>query len=191
MKIYSRTGDDGSTGLFGGGRVRKDDLRVEAYGAVDESNAAIGMARSLGLDADLDKVLAQTQLALFDLGADLATPLDATARKVLKPVADEDVAELEALIDRFEEEVEPLRQFIVPGGHPASAALQLARTICRRAERSTVRLTDSEPVSEACLRYLNRLGDLLFVLARVANARHGVSEARFLVPQRSRQDGAD
>lgn len=191
MEIYSRTGDDGSTGLFGGGRVRKDDLRVEAYGAVDESNAAIGLARSLGLDADLDKVLAQVQLALFDLGADLATPLDAAARQVLKPVTDEDVGELEALIDRFEEEVEPLRQFIVPGGHPASAALQLSRTTCRRAERAAVRLADREAVGEACLRYLNRLGDLLFVLARVANARQGVSEARFLVPQRSRQDGVD
>ena len=186
MKLYTRTGDDGTTALFGGRRVRKDALRVEAYGAVDETNAALGMARSQGLDIEIDKVMADLQRDLFDVGADLATPLDATARASMRPVDDADVAALEALIDRFDEEVEPLRQFIVPGGHAASAGLQFARAVCRRAERAAVTLASEEDVNAATLTYLNRLSDLLFALARVVNVRNGVSEARFHVPRRAR-----
>lgn len=188
MKIYTRTGDDGTTGLFGGGRVRKDDLRVAAYGAVDEANAAIGLARSFGLDTDLDKLLAQLQHALFDVGADLATPADAAARAHLRPVSAEDVADLEAAIDRLDAEVEPLRQFILPAGHATSAALHVARSVVRRAERDVVALAAVAPVAEATQRYLNRLSDLLFVLARVANSRHGVAEARFHVVRRVESD---
>jgi cob(I)alamin adenosyltransferase len=185
VKLYTRTGDDGTTALFGGERVRKDALRVEAYGAVDETNASLGLARSLGLDAEIDKLLAEIQRDLFDVGADLATPQDAAARSYLRLVDDEDVAALEAAIDRFDLELDPLTQFIVPGGHPASAGLQLARTVCRRAERAVVALAAHEEVGEATLRYLNRLSDLLFALARLVNARNGVSEARFVVPRRS------
>jgi len=184
MKLYTRTGDDGTTALFGGRRVRKDALRVEAYGAVDETNAALGMARSQGLDGELDKVLADLQRDLFDVGADLATPHDAPARAALRTIDEGDVAALEALIDRFDAEVDPLRQFIVPGGHASSAALQFARAVCRRAERAGVTLMAEEEVNALALRYLNRLSDLLFAMGRVANARHGVSEVRFHVPRR-------
>ena len=184
MKLYTRTGDDGTTALFGGRRVRKDALRVEAYGAVDEANAALGMARSQGLDAELDKVLADLQRNLFDVGADLATPHDAPPRAALRPIGEGDVEALERLIDRYDAEVDPLRQFIVPGGHAASAALQFARAVCRRAERAGVALMAQEEVNAVALRYLNRLSDLLFALARVVNARNGVSEARFHVPRR-------
>ena len=186
MKIYTRTGDDGTTGLFGGGRVRKDDLRVEAYGAVDEANAAIGLARGLGVDSDVDKLLAQVQHALFDVGADLATPADAAARAHLHPVDEADVEALEAAIDRFEAELEPLRQFILPAGHATSGALHVARSVVRRAERATVALSTVAPVGTPVQRYLNRLSDLLFVLARAANARNGVSETRFHVVRRTR-----
>lgn len=184
MKLYTRTGDDGTTALFGGRRVRKDALRVEAYGAVDEANAALGLARSQGLDGELDRVLAGLQRDLFDVGSDLATPHDAPARAALRLVADGDVAALEKLIDRYDDEVEPLRQFIVPGGHAASAALQLARAVTRRAERVVVALVASEEANPLVATYLNRLSDLLFVLARAVNARNGVSEARFHVPPR-------
>lgn len=184
MKLYTRTGDDGTTALFGGRRVRKDALRVEAYGGVDETNAALGLARAQGLDAELDKVVADLQRALFDVGADLATPHDAPARAALHEIGGEDVAALEALIDHFEDELEPLRQFIVPGGHASSAALQLARAVCRRAERAAVALQASDDVNPETVRYLNRLSDLLFTMGRVTNARNGVSEARFHVPRR-------
>ncbi len=191
MKIYTKTGDDGTTGLFGGGRVRKDDLRVEAYGAVDEANASIGVARGVGLDADVDKLLGSIQHELFDVGADLATPADADARSHLEPVTEADVDALEAAIDRFEAEVEPLRQFILPAGHAGSAALHVARAVVRRAERRTVALAAVEPVEGAVSRYLNRLSDLLFVLARVVNARNGVSEARFHVARRTKGEPVD
>lgn len=184
MKLYTRTGDDGTTALFGGRRVRKDALRVEAYGAVDEANAALGMARAQGLDTELDRVLADLQRDLFDVGADLATPHDAPARASLRPIQAQDVGVLEDLIDRFDEELEPLRQFIVPGGHAASAALQFARAVCRRAERAAVALAAEEDTNPMTLHYLNRLSDLLFALGRVVNARYGVSEARFHVPRR-------
>ncbi len=186
MKIYTRTGDDGTTGLFGGGRVRKDDLRVEAYGAVDEANAAIGLVRGLGVDSEVDKLLAQVQHTLFDVGADLATPTDAVARGHVHPVEEADVEALEVAIDRFESELEPLKQFILPAGHASSAALHVARAVVRRAERATVALAAAETIETPVQHYLNRLSDLLFVLARAANARNGVSEARFHVARRTR-----
>ena len=191
MKLYTRTGDDGTTALFGGERVRKDALRVEAYGAVDETNAALGLARSLGLDAETDRLLAEIQRDLFDVGADLATPHDAAARSFLRLVDDADVAALEGAIDRADRELDPLTQFIVPGGHPASAGLQVARAVCRRAERAVVALMAHEPTGPATLRYLNRLSDLLFALARLVNARNGVSEGRFVVPRRTARQGDD
>ncbi|MHC4938920.1 MAG: cob(I)yrinic acid a,c-diamide adenosyltransferase [Planctomycetota bacterium] len=181
MKIYTRTGDSGETGLFGGGRVAKDALRVEAYGAVDELNAAIGLARAAGLPEALDAVVGRLQSELFDLGADLATPPGTSAReeKVVR-VTPEQVARLEEDIDACEEGLPPLDAFILPGGGPAGAGLHLARTICRRAERRTVELARSETVSPQVVPYLNRLSDLLFVLARAANAADGRPEQKWL-----------
>ena len=178
MKIYTRTGDSGETGLFGGGRVAKDALRVEAYGAVDELNAALGTARATGLNTALDTVAGRVQRELFDLGADLATPPDSTARaETIVRVASERVSRLEQDVDAFEEGLPPLDAFILPGGSPSGAALHLARTICRRAERRTVALARAEPISDQIVPYLNRLSDLLFVMARAAN---GGAEEKWL-----------
>jgi cob(I)alamin adenosyltransferase len=183
MKIYTRTGDEGETGLFGGPRVRKDAARVEAYGAVDELNAVLGVARAQLDDAALAERLQAIQSALFDLGAELATPdvEDRAERgQVVARVEGGAVAELEAWIDELESELEPLEYFILPGGDAAAAALHHARTVCRRAERRAVTLAGLEGVSAAALRYLNRLSDLLFVLARVVNHRTGVEEPRWV-----------
>ena len=187
MKIYTRTGDEGDTGLFGGPRVPKDDARVEAYGAVDELNSVLGVVRAQLEGApeagDLSARLQQLQSELFDLGGELATP-DVDEREaqgqVVARIREDAVEALEAWIDDLEGELEPLEQFILPGGHPAAAALHLARTVCRRAERRTVSLASLEDVSPVVLHYLNRLSDLLFVLARVVNHRAGVEEPRWL-----------
>lgn len=181
MKIYTRTGDTGDTGLYGGQRVRKDDVRVESYGAVDEANAALGVAASHLTDNELGALVARLQSELFVVGADLATPLsrDEPSGKAIVPrIGEKHVAALEPLIDRYESEIEPLRNFILPGGDPGSAYLHLARTMLRRAERRTVTLlrTDPEQTNEAVVPYLNRLSDLLFVLARVANHRKGIPD---------------
>ncbi len=181
MKIYTRSGDAGETGLFGGGRVGKDDLRVRAYGAVDEANAALGVARaalagSPAKAAELDGAVAGVQSALFDLGADLATPLEAKARQAVRGIAESDVAGLETLIDALDEELEPLTGFVLPGGSPAAAALHVARAVARRAERDTVALARASAVNPHALAYLNRLSDLLFMLARAVNARSGVAD---------------
>ncbi len=179
MKIYTRGGDAGETALFGGERVRKDHLRVEAYGGVDETNAAIGLALVELADADLRECLSEVQRRLFDVGGELATPdVEALERKGkgIPRVADADVAALEQAIDRFESELAPLRNFVLPGGTRASAALHLARTSCRRAERRVVSLSEHEALAPLLVRYLNRLSDFLFVLARVANRRAGVAE---------------
>ncbi len=187
MKLYTKTGDDGTTGLYGGTRTGKDAIRVEAYGTVDEANAALGVARANLDDVELDKLVAGLQHALFEVGADLATPGDAAQRAHLALIGEADVSALEAAIDRHDAELEPLRQFIVPAGHAGSAALHHARAVVRRAERAAVRLAhEAGDVNPAVLRYLNRLSDLLFVLARLVNARHGVSELRLLVPRRQR-----
>jgi cob(I)alamin adenosyltransferase len=178
-KIYTRTGDTGETALFGGGRVRKDSLRVEAFGSVDEVNAMLGavrmeLSRGGTAPAGLDDVLARIQHRLFDLGAELAT-LQPEARGT-NIVRDDHAAELEAAIDRYDAGLEPLRKFILPGGCPAAAQLHLARCLCRRAERRLVQLAAVEPIRGEVLRYVNRLSDLLFVLARAANQANRVPD---------------
>jgi cob(I)alamin adenosyltransferase len=174
MKIYTRTGDDGTTGLLGGRRVSKADLRVEAYGDVDEANAALGLARAVGLPAPLDVVLARAQSTLFQVGAALATPPDRDSGTA--PVAASDVAALESAIDAIVASLAPLQSFILPGGAEGAARLHLARTVCRRAERAVVALASRETVDPLLVRYLNRLSDLLFVQARAANHAAGVAD---------------
>ncbi len=178
MKIYTRTGDRGETGLFAGGRVPKDHPRVAAYGDVDELNAAIGAAQALDPGDFEAPLLATIQRDLLTIGAELATPDPATLAKALAgpPTGDAQVAALEQAVDRYDDRLAPLRSFILPGGTPKAAAFHVARTVCRRAERSVVRLAHDTNVSPAVLRYLNRLSDLLFVLARGANARAGVPD---------------
>lgn len=171
MKIYTKTGDSGETGLFGGPRVRKSDARVAAYGEVDELNAAVGAVRALVEDPEIDGQLAKVQEELFCVGAELATPHEAKARSVLPPVDAAWTARLEAAIDEWDAEVPALRSFVLPGGTRAAAALHLARTVCRRAERHVVALAAEVPVEPAALAYLNRLSDFLFVAARLANHR--------------------
>jgi ATP:cob(I)alamin adenosyltransferase len=173
VKIYTKTGDSGETGLWGGQRVPKDSLRVAAYGTIDECNAAIGLARSYGLPEDLDSDLERIQNQLFVLGSDLATPGDKTR---IERVGDEEIAFLEQTIDRMDAELPAMRQFILPGGSTAAAALHLARTVCRRAERECVTLQRSEEINPKVGIYLNRLSDLLFVAARLANQRAGVQD---------------
>ena len=177
-KIYTRTGDEGTTSLFGGERVNKSHPRIDAYGTVDETSSLIGLARAQlegrpGFDR-LDPVLRRVQEELFILGADLATP--AEAKPLVPRIAASHVEQLEADIDRFTEDLEPLRHFILPGGTPGAATLHVARTTCRRAERLTVKATALEPVNEQATTYLNRLSDLLFVLARWANRQVGMRE---------------
>jgi cob(I)alamin adenosyltransferase len=178
VKIYTRTGDAGETSLFDGSRVSKADSRVDAYGDVDELNAWLGLVRASRIDADLDEPLVRIQQDLFALGAQLADPRDRIAERVRKAsLGDADVERLEHLIDRLESELPPLRRFILAGGSPAGAALHVARTVCRRAERRMVALT---PVPDAVLiKYVNRLSDFLFVIARVVNHRAGVPEVEW------------
>lgn len=180
MKIYTRRGDGGDTDLFGGPRVGKDALRVEAYGAVDELNACLGSALALSASKDLLELGQAIQSRLFDLGGTLATPDPERRRKSSVPEVDaDDVAVLEAGIDRLESELAPLQRFILPGGTPAASAFHVARTVCRRAERRCVALHREEPVDEPSLRYLNRLSDLLFVMARVENRRAHVEDVEW------------
>src|SRR5689334_11585245 len=179
MKIYTKTGDAGDTGLFGGGRVPKSHPRVEAYGDVDELNATIGVVRATGSDAEIDALLLRVQQDLFAIGALLATPDREKMRGHLEKanIDSARVAELERAIDAADAELEPLRAFILPGGSPKAAALHVARTVCRRAERRVVALARSDvDVPPVVIVYLNRLADLLFVLARVANRRAGAGE---------------
>jgi cob(I)alamin adenosyltransferase len=174
-KIYTRTGDDGTTALGSGGRRKKYDLRIAAYGTVDEANAAIGIARlHTAGDAALDAALARIQNDLFDVGADLCTPGHGKGPGGARlTVTDKQVAWLEAEIDRLNAELAPLRSFVLPGGSPAAAYLHLARTTCRRAERLTAELKDKagESVTPEVLKYLNRLSDYLFVAGRYANSK--------------------
>jgi cob(I)alamin adenosyltransferase len=178
MKIYTKTGDEGETGLFGGGRVGKDHPRVEAYGDVDELNAVIGVARSAEPMPRIDEVLVPIQRDLFSIGAILATPKLEKMREQLEKarVDDSRINELEGAIDACERELEPLRSFIVPGGTQKAAALHVARTVCRRAERRVVHLRHNVEIPEIVVVYLNRLSDLLFMLARVANKQSGRGE---------------
>jgi cob(I)alamin adenosyltransferase len=178
MKIYTRTGDEGDTGLFGGGRVPKSHRRVEAYGAVDELNAALGVCREVVSDAEIQNRLIRIQKDLFVLGSSLATPgaEDGSARPSTPPVPVARVQEMEGWIDEATDEVPELRNFILPGGTQGSAFLHLARTICRRAERAVVRLSMDEGVDPVVLQYLNRLSDVLFALGRLENGRAGVAD---------------
>ncbi|HEU4993282.1 MAG TPA: cob(I)yrinic acid a,c-diamide adenosyltransferase [Gemmatimonadaceae bacterium] len=177
MKIYTRTGDAGDTGLFGGGRVPKTHPRVEAYGDVDELNASIGLARAIELMPRVDEVLVPVQRDLFAIGALLATPDREKMRRHLEKanVDEQRIKALEEAIDDCDRELEPLNAFIVPGGTPKAAALHVARTVCRRAERRVIALTEEE-IPSIVIVYLNRLSDLLFTLARVANRRAGAGE---------------
>jgi cob(I)alamin adenosyltransferase len=178
-RIYTRTGDSGETGLFGGQRVRKDDVRVEAYGTVDELNAQLGIAVSVSQDSDLARLITHIQHDLFSLGADLATPESAGekhGRVSIDRMDDGPVTFLEGEIDRLESELTPLTRFILPGGCQLAAQLHLARTVCRRAERRCVRVLNSETANPNIVRYLNRLSDLLFVMARAANAHASVAD---------------
>ncbi|MEO8575337.1 MAG: cob(I)yrinic acid a,c-diamide adenosyltransferase [Gemmatimonadales bacterium] len=178
MKIYTKTGDEGLTGLFGGGRVSKDDPRVEAYGDVDELNASLGMVRAVEMMPRIDEVLVPIQRDLFSIGALLATPDREKMHDHLAKAQIDDgrIRELELAIDACDKELEPLRAFIVPGGTPKAAALHVARTVCRRAERRVIHLQKDVEIPQIVVVYLNRLSDLLFTLARVANTRAGAGE---------------
>lgn len=171
-KIYTRTGDDGSTGLVDGSRLSKTSKRVRAYGDVDELNAAIGLVRLHLENQHLDAMFSRIQNDLFDLGADLATPLPAKGeadREYALRMVPEQTDRLEQELDALNADLEPLNSFILPGGHPPAAFLHQARTVCRRAERETVALAEEEPVNPAALTYLNRLSDFLFVAGRWCN----------------------
>jgi cob(I)alamin adenosyltransferase len=176
MKIYTKTGDDGQTGLFGGERVSKSDARVDAYGSVDETNACLGVARAAGLSLDVDATLERIQAELFVLGAELATPASHRSRLRLPLLAAEHVSALELEIDRLEAMLPPLTSFVLPAGSPAASALHLARTVCRRAERAVVAVQGSAEVRAELVYYLNRLSDLLFVMARHQNQHAGVPD---------------
>ena len=191
VKIYTRTGDTGETSLLGGRRLRKDDLRIEAIGDVDEVNATLGVARteltrSGVAPPGFDELLAQVQHRLFDLGAELAAP----AAGGQNNLSDADVRALEAAIDEHQANLAPLREFILPGGSPAAAQLHLARCVCRRAERRLVELAATETIRGELLRYVNRLGDLLFVLARAVNQANRVPDVRWEQGAGSRGQGA-
>lgn len=182
MKIYTRTGDSGETSLLGGERVRKDALRIETIGCVDETNAAIGVVRIELARSDtplpkVDAALARVQHSLFDLGAELASRSGASANS--SRVRDDDVLLLEAEIDHHEAQLEPLQTFILPGGAAAAALLHVARCVCRRAERRLVELADAEMVRGELRRYMNRLSDLLFVLARAVNKANHVADVKW------------
>jgi cob(I)alamin adenosyltransferase len=186
VKIYTKQGDKGQTALFDGTRVAKDHLRIETYGTVDELNSAIGVAIAHCGDAPLREALAALQLELFDLGSDLATPADSKNREKVRPIGQEHIASLEKQIDAATAELPALKRFILPGGSVAAAHLHLARTICRRAERMLVTLMQQDAtLTLDTLIYLNRLSDLLFTLARLANKRAGHPDVEWNPPQRS------
>ncbi len=182
MKIYTKTGDQGETSLYGGQRVPKNALRVETYGTVDECNAALGLALTFPIDPKASAIIIRIQGELFELGADLATPI--VRGEIVPRMQAGETARLEDEIDRMEADLPPLRRFILPGGSQAGAALHLARTICRRAERILVSLEEHEEVNPEAGRYLNRLSDHLFVLARWVNHRTEATETEWVRPER-------
>ncbi|HEY3283615.1 MAG TPA: cob(I)yrinic acid a,c-diamide adenosyltransferase [Armatimonadota bacterium] len=185
MRIYTRTGDEGETGLIGGMRNRKDSARIEAYGSLDELNSALGWCVCCPDVGELADVLNRVQSDLFCLGSELATPPAKGKAAAMVELEQEAVDRLEAEIDRAEEQLPPLRQFILPGGSEGAARLHLARTICRRSERRVVTLAAMEPVRPTAIRYLNRLSDLLFTLARLCNAQRGVPDVPWTSPRRA------
>ena len=180
--IVTKTGDKGDTGLFGGGRVGKEDIRVDAYGQVDELNAAIGVARAEGLGA-MDALAGTVQDQLFTVGAVLATPSGTKAQSAIPKIRPDWATSMEAAIDAFDKELKPLTSFILPGGTKAAASLHLARTVCRRAERRVVPLFRAGKVGDEVIIYLNRLSDLLFTMARVANLRASVQDVPWAPPK--------
>ena len=177
MKIYTKTGDDGTTGLFNGKRVSKAALRVEAYGTVDELNTIVGLAVSFECPEPVKSELNHIMNILFTVGADLATPIDQFIKsKAIDRTSEEEITRLEQAIDRYDEDLEPLKNFILPGGHHAAAYLHNARTVCRRAERLTVELGTNEDINENVIKYLNRLSDYFFAAARYVNHLTGVDD---------------
>jgi cob(I)alamin adenosyltransferase len=176
MKIYTKTGDEGETGLFGGARVSKASSRVAAYGDVDELNSTLGWSRVATSDPDLDKLLGRIQNELFEVGAELGSTDDRKKKSSIPAIDEPQVEALERAIDRYEEDLRPLTTFVLPGGSEQAARFHVARCVCRRAERSVVALGSHERVRGELLRYLNRLSDLLFVLARYANHAAGVED---------------
>ena len=184
FRIYTRTGDKGQTGLFGGGRVSKDDPRVEAYGEVDELNACLGTAEAAIDDPQISAWIRRLQDELFVLGSELATPDPENVKKQIVPVDEDQIGAMEAIIDQVDAEVPPLRSFNLPGGHPGAAHLHLARTVCRRAERRVIGFAREAPVRVEAITYLNRLSDLLFMLARLVNHRAGIEEPKWTAPLR-------
>jgi cob(I)alamin adenosyltransferase len=184
VKIYTRTGDDGTTGLLGPGRVPKSSPRVEAYGSVDELNAALGVARALDAVSWLTTELGVVQARLFSVGAELAATMPEPLA-TLERVGEADVTALEQLIDRLEADLPPLKNFVLPTGTPLAAQLHFARTVCRRAERRVVALAELEPIEPRLVRYLNRLADALFVMARWCNRKAGVAEVEWRAGGRS------
>jgi cob(I)alamin adenosyltransferase len=179
MKIYTRTGDDGTTGLIGGSRVAKSDSRIECYGTVDELNACLGLAATV-IDASIASSIRQIQNELFVLGSHLATEGDAPANVSIPELDESIIHRLELQIDAAESRLQPLRQFILPGGCESAARLHLARTICRRAERLLVAFAQDRPVPPLVMTYMNRLSDWLFVHARLANRLAGVDDIPWL-----------
>lgn len=176
-KLYTKTGDDGSTGLVGGARVGKDSLRIEAIGEVDELNAMVGLCRNHNWGTGIGTTLNDLQRELFVLGADLSTPAD--KKCPVERVSAEMVNSLEKLVDEYSEKVTPLENFILPGGTDAAASLHMARAICRRSERTVAALQKKEEIGEFVLPYLNRMSDLLFALARFENEKHSVAEEKW------------
>lgn len=175
-KVYTRTGDDGTTGLGGGQRVGKDTLRIEAYGTVDELNSVLGVALAAGVNETLAETLDTIQNELFHLGSDLCILEQDKAKMPAPRIEERHVVALEKLMDRLSEELSPLENFILPGGTAGAAHLHVARTVCRRAERLVVALSRQEPVGTWTVRYLNRLSDALFVMARHENKRRGIPD---------------
>jgi cob(I)alamin adenosyltransferase len=175
MKIYTKTGDDGSTGLFGGERVHKSDPRIDCYGTVDELNAAIGLA-AVVVDRELGEWLHQIQHELFNIGSHLATPPESRLAAQLPALEESMIKRLETQIDSADSQLAPLRQFILPAGSEGACRLHVARTICRRAERRVVGLAKTHSIPEPIVIYLNRLSDWLFVMSRLANHRAGVAD---------------
>ena len=177
MKIYTKTGDLGETSLMGGTRVHKDDLRIHAYGDIDELNAVLGLCRTNNSNEQIEKILHQLQIELFDLGSDLATPLESPVK--VPRVQESQVKQLEEWIDMIDEQLDPLQNFILPGGSELAAEIHIARTVCRRAERKIVTLQNSAIIGEAVVKYVNRLSDLLFMMARLANKISGNPEEKW------------
>lgn len=177
MKIYTRTGDDGQTGLFGGKRVSKDDARIEAYGTIDELNSVIGLVLLEAYNPDICELLKKIQHQLFDIGSDLAAPMEKeSSRMGIIEIKERDVTELENAIDYFDAQLEPLKNFILPRGSGGSVHLHMARTVCRRAERRVITLKRTAVINQNIAVFLNRLSDLLFVLARFENKYVNISD---------------